>query len=530
MTIGPTDYKFGAINGPSSVAAPTTTAAPEGKVLSPAQSLPKAAQVRQEQTSKPLLSPEATKFIQKACGFSLMMAGGAGLVVLSPIALPLGIVITGASYATVKGFDKIAGNGKDNSLKALFTGATIGTLGCAGLIVGGYMLATRSNHKAETNIESRPENKSESRTETAGNSRSRAESGTEGRTESGTESGTGSWRESLSIGRSRSGSKSGNESTAESSGAENTGPKLELNTLETKFAKRMSDFRGMSKDGLNSQSEITERKDKLSGELKLALGSKEISKEFYKQALGELQKFDGDFTIGQNTLKENADKAFTFMMEKNDLSIEFFTFINDIPKNSEEMRTKLPDTTQTITEIKDLQVKAQKTMADETLTSAAKQSSVFSDRGHLRIDAQSFLLSDLKKMLSEGKTEVEKSEIVKSIDVIKRHLSHELEAGKVHPSSTEVKDAYQTLRAAAEGSSTATTANQNIISEYQGFIDKDKATLKDYSRQLNNLEKNGGSLNDFKTLGDKMQKINANIRSYQSEINKIQNSIDEAHV
>lgn len=85
-----------------------------------------------EQASRPLFSPEAAKFAQKACGFSLIAVGGTGLLALSPITIPMGILGAALGIAVGKAFG--------HEKAGMFIGEAIGTLLFSGIVIVGAKL------------------------------------------------------------------------------------------------------------------------------------------------------------------------------------------------------------------------------------------------------------------------------------------------------------------------------------------------------------------------------------------------------
>jgi hypothetical protein len=220
------------------------------------------------------------------------------------------------------------------------------------------------------------------------------------------------------------------------------------NDAEIKFSNRIKQFRENTQNGLNSKQEVLDKQTQFKKELS---ANKEISKEFKQNALKELEKFNPDLNIGEKKSLEDANKAFGTMMEMNNRSIEFYKFINELPKPTDEMKTKLPNTQQTIDQISGLQKKAAATMENKELSNVQKQESVFGDRGHLRMDKeQSFILSDLKKILLIGKTPDEQSKIIDGLEIIKTHLTHDLKEGHSYPDKEKVIEAYKLINAHSE--------------------------------------------------------------------------------
>jgi|GEM_PF-3497703 len=388
-------------------------------------------QVAEAQNTKPsILNSEAVKFAQMACGFSMMGLGFIGAAVLFPITIPMGLLGAGLGLALGKAI------GREKS--GMLVGSAIGTLLFSGLAFAGAKLVENALKPNDGKIKE-PVGKSQLELPKLS---------------------TKELKQKINDTQANMEKLSGDPNATIYKKLQSELVNLSMKLAESQFQDRIDSFRNMSKQGNNSEIEIQEKKIQLRGELK----ENKLGKEFENSALAQLKEFDADFAKGEITKTENLNKAFTIMMEKNDISINFFQFIKDLPKNS-EMNAKIPDPTGTINEIKELQNKAIRTLEDKNIDVTTRTVSIFSDRGHLRSDAQFFILDDLKTILSNEKTSEQKKEVNSSIDIIKRHLTHQLAEGKGVSTEEEVIKAYQTIKNFAAEAVNAGANSDNVSND-----------------------------------------------------------------
>lgn len=111
----------------------------------PDQKLHTKEETAQAQKTKPsILNSDAAKFAQKACGFTLISLGVAGILVLSPITIPMGLLGRDVGKAIGKAFG--------HEKTGMFIGEAVGTLLFSGLAIAGAKLIDNASKSKDGKI------------------------------------------------------------------------------------------------------------------------------------------------------------------------------------------------------------------------------------------------------------------------------------------------------------------------------------------------------------------------------------------
>lgn len=129
MNVG--DRNIQQSQGPGPVDLSKVTSQP--KLETPSQKLDTNQQAGEAQKNKPsILNSDAARFAQKACGFSLLTVGVAGVVVFAPITIPMGLLGAGLGLAVGKAFG--------HEKAGMFIGEAVGSLLFSGVAFAGAKL------------------------------------------------------------------------------------------------------------------------------------------------------------------------------------------------------------------------------------------------------------------------------------------------------------------------------------------------------------------------------------------------------
>jgi len=205
---------------------------------------------------------------------------------------------------------------------------------------------------------------------------------------------------------------------------------------EASLCQRISNCRDLIRQGTLETKEVRVRKKRISVDLDKAYNTKAVSKDFYKEAQMELKKFNQDLQLGNEEVLKNVDNAYKYAIERNNRSLEFYTFINE---------NNICYTEKSIDNIHEILTKIEELYHDTNLQGNIKQKQIFGFRGHLLMDSeQSILLENLKEAIYKGNSKKIKN-VEDALLIIKKYLTHDLPE-ELDPDKDDVFNAYADLQ------------------------------------------------------------------------------------